>query len=172
MKQKLIYTLVIVLIISTFCGCADAKTDTSTDNQSNSESLNEIDADDENADGEDVDDIYVDLTQLSSTMIFAEINNMMIDPESYVGKKIRVAGLYYLYHEEDTDIKMHYIVIPDATECCQQGLEFVLSSEYNFPEDYPISDADIEIIGTFSRGEIEGSPFYYLESNDLVILSE
>lgn len=36
--------------------------------------------------------IDVDLTKLSSSMVYAEVFNMMVQPQDYVGKQVKMAG--------------------------------------------------------------------------------
>ena len=40
----------------------------------------------------DTETAEVDLTGMSSTMVFAEVYNMMVEPESYEGKTVRMQG--------------------------------------------------------------------------------
>ena len=38
--------------------------------------------------------VDVDLTKLSSTMVYSEVYNMMSSPESYMGKRVRMKGSF------------------------------------------------------------------------------
>ena len=42
-------------------------------------------------------DIDIDLTTLSSTMVYSEVYNMMNSPEKYVGKMVRMNGKFAVY---------------------------------------------------------------------------
>lgn len=97
----------------------------------------------------DADGIDVDLTILSSTMVYSEVYNMLYAPDSYLGKTIKMSGQFACY--EDPETKNHYFacIIADATACCSQGLEFVLTGEPAYPEDYPAVGDEITVIGTF-----------------------
>ncbi len=96
-------------------------------------------------DGED----YVDLTALSSTMVYSEVYNMMYYPENYVGKTVKMSGVYAVYHDESTDKYYHACIISDATACCSQGIEFELTENYTYPDDYPEEGGQICVTGTF-----------------------
>lgn len=96
-----------------------------------------------------ISDVDLDLTQLSKTMVYAEVYNIMMEPESYVGKSIRMNGDYYIYTDETTGQQYFYCVIRDATACCTQGIEFVLTDDYKFPEDYPEEGAFVTVSGRF-----------------------
>ena len=93
--------------------------------------------------------IDVDLTALSSTMVYSEVYNMMSDPDSYLGKTVRMRGAFSIYHDEATDVNYYACLIADATACCQQGLEFVLEGNFKYPDDYPELGTEITVTGTF-----------------------
>ncbi len=80
-----------------------------------------------------VGDVDVDLTLLSSTMVYSEVYNMIYKPDSYLGKMIRMSGTYTSMTDPDTGNVYHACVIADATACCQQGIEFVLAEGYSYP---------------------------------------
>ena len=93
--------------------------------------------------------IDVDLTTLSATMVYTEVYNMMYTPYDYVGKNIKMKGLCSVYHDDVTDKYYYACIIMDATACCAQGIEFELNSDYKFPDDYPESNDEICVTGTF-----------------------
>ena len=93
--------------------------------------------------------IDVDLTALSSTMVYSEVYNMMSQPDQYIGKTIKMQGTYYVFHDTTTDLYYYSCIIQDATACCSQGLEFILTEDYAYPEDYPADGEEITVIGMF-----------------------
>ena len=97
--------------------------------------------------GEPAGNIDVDLTVLSSTMVYSEVYNMMVSPEEYVGKTVKMDGLFAYYHDEATGNFYFACIIQDATACCAQGIEFVLTEDYTYPDDYPEVDAEICVFG-------------------------
>ncbi|MBQ8117911.1 MAG: hypothetical protein IJ147_07645 [Lachnospiraceae bacterium] len=40
-------------------------------------------------------------------------------------------------------------IIQDATACCAQGMEFVLTEDYHYPEDYPEEGQEIAVVGIY-----------------------
>lgn len=114
----------------------------------------------------DPSDVDVDLTVLSSTMVYAEVLNMMTEPNAYDGKTVKMRGRFgasYGYRPDGTineDVLIFACIIADATACCSQGIEFVLSGAYTFPEDYPELDSEITVTGTFKSGEQNGIPYF------------
>lgn len=98
----------------------------------------------------------VDLTELSSSMVYAQVNDMMVNPDNYKGKSVRANGTFDYFKDEKTGNEYFSVIIKDATACCAQGIEFVLSGEYSYPKDYPAIGSDITVSGTFgyySEGE-------------------
>ena len=109
----------------------------------------------ENTGTEDVD---YDLTEMNSDMVYATVYQMMMEPEQYEGKTIRIDGNYYISKDEATGNTYHFCVIKDALACCAQGLEFVRKNEEELSdEDYPEQETEIIVQGTFET---------YKEPND------
>lgn len=104
--------------------------------------------------------IDVDMTQLSSTMIYAEVYSMMTNSKEYLGKKIRMRGDYSYFYDKHSGNYYFACLIRDATACCAQGIEFVLSDAYKFPDDYPASGDEITVTGTF-ESYLENNITYY-----------
>lgn len=110
----------------------------------------------------DEETIDVDLTQLSSTMVYSEVYNMLYNQDDYKGKKVKMRGLYYPY---DSGGKRHYAcLVQDATACCAQGLDFEMSQSGINPDDYANPGDEITVVGTFDayRDEDNGSLYVYL----------
>lgn len=107
----------------------------------------------------EVSQIDVDLTTLSSTMVYAEVFNMMMNPGDYIGKTVKMRGAFgigYSYKEDgtmDENTLVYACVIADATACCSQGIEFILSVEHTYPDDYPELGSEITVVGTFATYE-------------------
>ncbi|MBQ9443334.1 MAG: hypothetical protein IJU43_03445, partial [Lachnospiraceae bacterium] len=93
--------------------------------------------------------IDIDLTALSKNMVYAEVFNMMVTPENYIGKTVKMEGMYTVYHDEATGKIYHACIIADATACCSQGIEFLLTDDYTYPDDYPEEFEDVCIVGVF-----------------------
>ena len=97
------------------------------------------------------DKIDVDLTQLSSTMVYSEVYNMMSRPNDYVGKVVKMSGGFSYYYDQSAGAYYFACLISDATACCSQGMEFVRKGEFTYPDglynqgDY---DAFAEVIDT------------------------
>ena len=105
--------------------------------------------------------VDVDLTALSSTVVYSEVYNMVTSPEDYVGKVVKMHGQFAIYEDPDTGTVYTACIIADATACCSQGLEFSLSGAI-YPDDYPELGTEITVTGTFQSYEEDGSKLYHL----------
>jgi len=112
---------------------------------------------------------FVDLTVLSSTMVYAEVYNMMTSPGDYEGKTIKAKGTYQAEYYEPTAQYYHFVNIADAAACCAQGLEFVWTGDHAYPDDYPENFTWIEVAGVFERYEELGETWYRLMADDVVV---
>lgn len=109
-------------------------------------------------------DIDVDLTQLSSTFVYSEVYNMMVEPDKYVGKTIRMTGAFNVYEDEKTKKIYYSCLISDATACCQQGIEFELKGKHKYPDDYPKQDEEITVTGEFEIYKEDGEDYCRLKN--------
>lgn len=112
--------------------------------------------------------IDVDLTALSSTMVYSEVYNMMVTPENYVGKTVKMDGIFASYHDESSDKYYFACIISDATACCSQGMEFVLTDGYSYPDDYPEEGGDVCVVGDFDTYQEGGYTYCALWNARLV----
>ena len=106
--------------------------------------------------------VDVDLTQLSSTMVYSEVYAMMVEPEQYVGKTVKMRGLFAT--QEYNGERLYACVVQDATACCAQGLEFETAEKLTYPDDYPEPGSEITVVGTFDsyQEEVDGNYYIYL----------
>lgn len=149
--------MAILSIIFIFSGCSSNSE--STDTAEAEETSVQTTADDsEETLSQEVDtsdDIDLDLTSLSSTMVYSEVYNMMITPDDYIGKIVKMAGQFSIYTDTDTNKTYYSVIIADATACCQQGLEFELADD-EVPSGYEVGD-EISVVGsfdTYQEGEL------------------
>jgi len=147
MKKYLVIFLSLCLLCALAAGCS-GKSDVS-------KKPNEID---------------VDLTALSSTLVYAEVYNIMTTPGDYEGKTIKVGGLYQANYYEPTQQYYQCVIIADATACCQQGLEFLWSGKHKYPDDYPQDGTPIELTGVFESYEELGNTYYRLAVDEVTVL--
>ncbi len=178
-KMRNVVTLVLVFCLAaSLMGCADGKSgrtksgpsgvaDVLKDRMSETEKSKEPETEDtrgteappEDPDRDPYEEPDVDLTVLSSTMVYAEVLNIVTDPQSYVGKKIKMNGQCAYYLDTESGNEYYSCLIKDATACCSEGIEFVLSSDYKSPDDYPKMGDYITVVGVFDLYQ-EGEYWY------------
>lgn len=121
----------------------EATTEATTEKQTEQEAGLNIENADPNVD--------IDISVMSSDMVYATVYQIMSEPDAYVGKIIKIKGNHYSAFYEPTGLTYHYALIKDATACCAQGLEFQLAQGM----EYPVEDAEVIVMGTFETYEEE-----------------
>ena len=112
-------------------------------------------------------DVDIDLTEMNPTMIYATVYDIVTEPEQYLGKTLKVNGFFDTGYDESLDTRYYFVVIPDATACCLQGLEFKADGR-NYPDDYPETRTDICVRGTLDKYNELGNDYYYIKTDMLV----
>lgn len=113
--------------------------------------------------------VDLDLTVMNSTMIYSVIYDIMVNPDNYYGKSLLVDGYFDTMENPDLGVRYYFIVVPDATACCVQGLEFILDGK-NFPDDFPAASTDIRIRGVMDSYMEEGQKYCYIKADSLTVL--
>ena len=166
--KKLLCVLLIALTLVPLAACGGEKDKVtaaadSADNQAPEASVSQKQPSEKKSESkpaaseptQSTDGVDVDLTRLSSTMVYSEVYNMMNAPGDYIGKTIKMKGQFaigYVYNTDgtpDESTARFACVIADATACCSQGLEFILTGEHTYPNDYPELGSEIPVTGTF-----------------------
>ncbi|MCR5297029.1 MAG: hypothetical protein K6E17_06435 [Clostridiales bacterium] len=102
--------------------------------------------------------VDLDLTRMSSTVIFAQINRMMMVPDEFMGKVIRVSGELDVWQDPETGVVYTSCIVWDATACCPQGLEFLWAG-HDYPDGFPEAGTAVTVTGRFET-YMEGANMY------------
>lgn len=89
----------------------------------------------------------IDLTTLSSIMVYSEVFNMSVSPEEYIGKTIRMAGIFTTNQDPETEQLSCAVLVQDATACCAQGFEIIMPEDAVYPQDYPDFGSEVTVVG-------------------------
>lgn len=136
MIRKLLTALIAGLLFECMHGCTAVKPQMSQEQETISES-------------EEPDDgIDLDLVGQSSTIVYSEVYSMMISPEDYRHKTIRICG-YLTEGKNSRGVQAPVCLIPDAAQCCAQGMLFEWEGTHVYPDDYPAEGEQIVIQGEF-----------------------
>lgn len=155
MKKGFSVLLVLMLLLyATACGGNTANRTGKNNTKTVADILNENNSSDSNISVTQKSDsdisalkCDVDLTVMNSTMVYAEVSNMMNNPQDYIGKTVKMKGSFSIYQTEERNY--YACLIADATACCSQGIEFVLKEQKKYPEEYPELGAEITVVGKF-----------------------
>ena len=109
----------------------------------------------------------IDLTKLSSAIVYAQVYNMLMEADNYNGSHIKMNGTYY----ENTDINQgplfKCVIVTDVTGCCSAGFDVIKADEsIKFPKHL----SQIEVEGTFIVKEEDGLTRTYLVVDNLKVL--
>ncbi len=94
----------------------------------------------------------LDLTKMSSTMVYAQIFRMMTAPEEYEGNSIILEGTLARSDPAETGAQLYGCVVADATQCCFLGLEFE-PAEGSAAKALPPDGTAITVSGVFHSTE-------------------
>ena len=92
--------------------------------------------------------VDIDLSEISSSIAYAQIYNMKYTPDDYIGKTVKIRGQFAYYENADTKVRYFACIITDGTGCCSQELEFIPAGEHAYPDDYPTIGSEITVTGT------------------------
>ena len=99
-----------------------------------------------------------DLTKMNANMVYAQVFNLMLEPQNFDGKTFKIKGNFIKVNGPDGQ-PSYAVIIKDALACCQQGLEF----KYDFAGKEPVVDQEITVIGKYTLTETpEGFSHNYL----------
>lgn len=115
---------------------------------------------------------YIDLTEMSSTMVYSQVYNMVFYPERFIGTKVKMEGIYSDYFDMAKGNHYFGCLIMDATACCAQGIEFQPTDSYSYPEDFP-SDGDmVTVEGEFDVYTEDGNQYCTLKNASIIGFTE
>ena len=101
----------------------------------------------------------IDLTGMSSTMMMAQVTAMQYEPESFLGKTVKMQGTFLV--GEGAVRNYYYCLVADAAACCQQGFEFLWDGHV-YPDDYPEPGTEIIVEGIFDTYWEDGYQYMQL----------
>ncbi len=175
MKHRLIKTTAVLCAAMLLSACGSTNVSGVIESQMNGSSASEANSKSNAASDFDTSNYFeeeydVDLTKLSSTMIYSQVYDMVYSSEDYVGKSVKVRDPFSYYQDPQTQQEYFAVLISDATACCSQGIEFVLGDEYKYPDDYPALNTEITVSGKFNYYK-EGVNTY-CQLTDAVLLEQ
>ncbi|MBQ4377922.1 MAG: hypothetical protein II821_01820 [Treponema sp.] len=94
--------------------------------------------------------IDYDLSEMNSDLVYASVFQMMIEPESFTNKVIKMRGNFTVYENSPTmnGGRTYAVIISDALACCKQGIEFHYDFNGNEPKDGDV----VTVTGVYTTG--------------------
>lgn len=69
-------------------------------------------------------DVELDLSKMNADFVYAFIFQIIVEPEKYEGKTVRMTGTFETFYDNAPYGRHDYCIITDVLACCAQGLEF------------------------------------------------
>ena len=110
----------------------------------------------------------LDLSLLSNTLVFSRLQSITAQPDDYMGQVIRIHGQCQTYRNELAGAVYHAVTVADATSCCAQGLEYVLSDE----SEYPADGTEATITGKLASYDENGYIYFHLTDAEVTTNTE
>lgn len=101
----------------------------------------------------------LDLTKLGTTILYAQVYNMLMEAENFNGTRIKMRGIYYENKDVNEGPLFQCIIVNDVAGCCSAGFD-LLKAEKSIK--FPKHLTEIEVEGTFIVREEDGIMRSYL----------
>lgn len=117
------------------------------------------------------DKVDVDLSVMSSSLVYSEVANIMAMPDDYCGKVMKMSGLFTAMVDDNDNKTYCACIIQDATACCAQGIEFQPFKQDLAGKDIKnLEGSEITVTGTFGKYTIGDNVYYTLKDARIVVL--
>jgi len=111
-----------------------------------------------------------DTIEIDEKMFIAQVNDVYLNAEDYLGKKIKLEGIFM----QSTGEEPYYFVIRYGPGCCGNdglvGFEVAWAKEKEQP--YPAADSWVEAEGVLKSYEEEGYTLSYIDLTSLNVLAK
>lgn len=111
----------------------------------------------------------LDLTTMSSTMVYAEVSNMIKTPSDYMGKRVKMNGTFDVFVDPKTETYYYSCIVQDATACCASGIEFAPAKEMKYPGDFPEVGIPITVGGVFETYKEGETTYLRLKNAEMTV---
>ncbi|MDR1374982.1 MAG: metal ABC transporter permease, partial [Treponema sp.] len=113
--------------------------------------------------------------EIKEKMFIAQTNDVYLNPEDYLGKTIKLEGIFVSTQYEGRE-DPYCFVIRYGPGCCgndgNAGFEVAWETRQTEEKGYPGMDAWVEATGTLSSYEEDGYPYLYIALKSLDVLEE
>ena len=151
--KKIVSVLFIISLLS-LCACSKKKeTEEISQTQTKTEEQEQIVT---------VPKVDYDLSNMNYNMLSTITFEMLIEPEKYNNKTVKICGQFYTEVEEN--VRYYSAITWDATLCCPAGMDFIPPAGMKFPEDFPTEESQITVTGTLHENPEDGNLLFYADT--------
>ena len=155
--KKLILLLFVLLTVFTGCSQKNAAAEIPSENNTKNEEVKN------SKKSED------DIIEIKEKMFVAQTNEIYINKEEYLGKTIKLEGIFDEQYSSKFD-KTYYHIYRKSPGCC--GNDGVSGFEIIWDKEYPKVNDWIEVVGTLEEYEEQGYNFLRLRLKELNVKEE
>lgn len=158
MKRCLIFVLIITLVI-TFSGCkhlSKDKEDSASSKTSHSQSKK---------------DARDDVVNITEKMYVSYINDIYYNADDYLGKTIKLEGMFLSENYPPDDMKYHHYVFRTGPGCCGND-GAMCGFEVTYDGELPKNNDWVEAVGVLTsyKNEKDGMEYLFLKLDQLKVL--
>ena len=110
-----------------------------------------------------------DIIEIKEKMFIAQITNIYLNLDDYIGRKVQLEGFYYEYYDEKTDTTYQNI-IRNSPGCC--GDDGIVGFEFFWDGECPKADDWLKITGIIEIVKENGDEYLRIKANTLEVLEE
>lgn len=165
--KRLLLLLIITATIIAGCNQDNSKGDTPLESATKNEGTQTVNEDKTNE--VNPSSTENEIVEIKEKMFIAETNEIYLNKEEYIGKKIKLEGMFDEQHSEEKD-KTYYHVYRNGPGCC--GNDGVAGFEVIWDKEYPKINDWVEAIGTLEEYEDEGYHYMRIRLTELNVLEE
>lgn len=111
--------------------------------------------------------IDVDVTE---KMYVAYINEIYVNTEDYIGKTIRIQGMFQAYTDQNTGITYYYVYRTGPGCCGNDGA--MCGFEFTWDGDIPADNDWIEVVGSLRTYDEDGWTYLTLDAESVAVMEE
>jgi uncharacterized membrane protein YcgQ (UPF0703/DUF1980 family) len=119
--------------------------------------------------------IEPELVYIGEKMFMAQTNDVYLNPEDYIGKTIKLEGLFKA-EQYGENAPPYCFVLRYGPGCCgndgNAGFEVAWNEQRDTIKPYPNSDDWVEAVGVLKTYEEDGYPYLYLALSELNVLDK
>ena len=151
--KKLVVFFISILMLLNLISCSKSKASEPAESISSDEALI--------TEAEAAPKIDLDLTNMNYNMISSITFEMLIEPEKYVEKTVKIKGKFYteIYEEQ----RYYSVIIWDATQCCPAGMDFIPPDNMKYPDSFPSQEEIITVTGRLKEASADGNLLFYAD---------